>query len=86
MKPGTDGNTDEQLQGQLRHPAVHDLANSRLRDAQVPGGRDLRKATSPHKARNLQRDIAAQGMNGIEVEGSHVGSYMQFTITFIDSV
>jgi hypothetical protein len=62
---------------------VHDLAHSRLRDSQTLRCGDLGLAATPDVARDLQRQIAAQRLDGA---GIGISFNSVFTITLANTL
>jgi len=62
---------------------VHDLAHSRLRDSQPLSRGDLGLAATPDVARDLQRQIAAQRLDGA---GIGIRGHSVFTITLANTL
>jgi len=62
---------------------VHDLAHSRLRDSQPLRRGDLGLAATPDVARDLQRQIAAQRMDGAGID---ISCHSAFTITLANTL
>ena len=76
---GTHCNADQQFEGKLRDFAVHDLAHSRLRDRQTLRRGHLGLAATPDVARDLQRQVAAQRLDGTGI-GISVNSVLTITL------
>jgi hypothetical protein len=63
--------TDQQLEREVGHSTVDDLAQSRLGEAQLLCGYDLSDAHTMRVTRKLQGDITAQRLNGSDIGRRH---------------
>ncbi len=61
------GHADQELEREVGHPTVYDLAERRLRDTEPPRCCELIDAPLPCPSRDLMRHIAAEGLNGCDV-------------------
>jgi hypothetical protein len=80
---GTHCDADQQLQGKLLDFPVHDLAHSRLRDSQAFRRGGLGLAATPDVACDLQRQIAAQRLDGA---GVGISDHSVLTITLANTL